>query len=85
MSLTLVSLVSPVAMNTMVGFEKAVQGTVARFITNLDASRDSAHVVDLGEKLRCFAFDISALLSCGQSFGCIENGDSSGLINAVSM
>ena len=72
-------------MNTMMGFERAVESTVSRLIRNLDESKDSARIVDLGDKLRCFAFDISALLSCGQSFGCIENGDSSGLMNAVSM
>jgi len=79
------SLLREVAMNTMVGFEQAIGSTVLRLIANLCNSEDSAHVVNLGEKLRCFAFDVSALLSCGQSFGCIENGDSSGLMNAVSI
>ena len=72
-------------MNTMVGFEQAIGSTVLRLIANLYNSEDAVHVVNLGEKLRCFAFDVSALLSCGKSFGCIENGDSSGLMNAVSI
>jgi hypothetical protein len=67
----------------MIGFEKAVEGTVSRLIRKLDESKDSARIVGLGEKLRCFALDISALVGCGQSFGCTENGASSNLMNVV--
>lgn len=66
----------------MVGFESAIDDVVSRLLVNLNLGPNA--VTDLGEKLRCFAFDVSAMLSCGQSFGCIENGDSSGLMNAVS-
>lgn len=58
-------------MKTVLEFEDGIQNMVQRLVHNLKPVAESGTVCDMAMKFRSFAFDVSAMLSCGAGFGAL--------------
>lgn len=67
----------------MLQLEAVIQRGIVDLIEHLDKKAQNAETVDMSHTMKAFAFDVSALISCGHAFKAIENGDSFGLMEAV--